>query len=213
MKPARARPEFYRRGFAAILILVLGILIGVGGVIGAAYIINLNRKPLDTIITSTETKKASPLPTSDETANWKTYRGANFKIQYPFDVTVKVDDDGYLWFNKWGPTQKSQTEFYDALNLKIKVEPINGQKLETIAKNSETQSSSGPGDVIKALNKVELNGKQGYTYTSRGLGTFEFTFLDYGKYYLEIINFTADPTNLGFNNTFDQILSTFRFLE
>lgn len=203
-------------GFAQnIIVAIIALALGAVGLI--AYQ-KFSAKLIPTPSPVTTQSPASDLSSEtqmlkDKTANWKTFRGANFEIQYPFDVTVKVDEDGYVWFNKWGPTQKSQTEFYDALNVKIKVQALNGQKLETITKNSETQSSLGPGEVIKALSKIELNGKQGYTYTSRGLGTFEFTFLDYGKHYLEIINFTADPTNLGFKNTVDQILSTFKFLE
>lgn len=88
MKPARViRPESFRKGFAVTLILVLGILIGVGGVFGLAYILKLNRKPFGTIITSNETKKASPLPSSDETANWKTFSDSkfNYSFKYPQD--------------------------------------------------------------------------------------------------------------------------------
>ena len=170
-------------------------------------------------LTNKSQASSSPTATSqsqaaDETADWKTYtnNSLKFSVKYPPDVTVKTDEEGFVWFSKSGATQTSNTEFFDALNLKIKTGSLGGQSLATFANKQFSLSSQPPGEVVANVTKTTLNGKTAYTFTIKGLGVFKHTLVDYTDQYLWVVDFTSDPTNQGFATTVQQILSTFRFL-
>jgi|SRR3989344_1492356 len=204
--PPPKKPFMFSKVLLPFLIIII-LLLGVSGTYLA-----LNFKPLPA---GRQANPLTPTPTPvDETTNWKTYKGSDFEIKYLPDISVKTDEEGYIWFNKRGPTQRPQTEFYDALNLKIKTERLNGRSLESIAQAELSRStSSGLGEIVKTLSKTSFNGKIAYTFTAKGLGIFKYTLVDYGTKYLTVIDFTTDPTNQGFEQTVEQILSTFKFLD
>lgn len=181
--------------------LVAGILLTLG------YQKLINKPQTSPSPASTQTQ------TQDETTSWKTYTDSTlgFSVKYPPDVTVKTDEEGFAWFSKSGPTQTSNTEFFDALNLKIKTGSLSGQSLETFANSQFTLSSQPPGEAVSNVTKTTLNGKNAYTFTVKGLGVFKHTLVDYKDQYLWVIDSTNDPTNQGFAKTVNQILSTFRF--
>lgn len=85
-----------KKGFAAILILgaVLAVL-----VLGATVYLKQTQKPWNLpnqVTVPDKTTKPSPSPTtqSDETANWKMYRNAEFgyEVKYPQHLTPKTEE-------------------------------------------------------------------------------------------------------------------------
>lgn len=187
-------------------IVATALLAGILFTLGYQKLINKPQPSVSPTLTQPQTQ--------DETASWKTYTDSSlgFSVKYPPDVTVKTDEQGFVWFSKSGPTQTPNTEFFDALNLKIKTGSLSGQSLEIFVNNQFALSSQLPGEAVANVTKTTLNGKSAYTFTVKGLGIFKNTFVDYTDQYLWVIDSTNDPTNHGFAKTVDQILSTFKFL-
>lgn len=83
----------HNRGFAPILILLVGVLIG-GAIVGAYYFDkNFQSTPNSSQIIPVPSSTATP----DETANWKTYTSQefNYEILVPTQTEIKIMNDDY----------------------------------------------------------------------------------------------------------------------
>ena len=130
-----------------------------------------------------------------------------FSMKYPSEVT-QSEKDGYITFTQWGPTQKDQTEFYDSINILIKSGSLNGQTLTDYV-NKEVENSKQNGDILEYPKTVILAGVSGLQYKARGLGSFTYYYVPLkNDNFLQIIDGTNDPTNLGFAKTVEVMLST-----
>ena len=164
---------------------------------------------------STPTPTLAPTPTPDITANWKTYTNTEegFSFKHPENLSPDEKEDIVILF-LWGPTQKPDTEFYDGISLQFNFPfKLENKSLESYVDSAITESKQ-TSEIIKAKEKIVINGLNGYTYTERGLGDFQSIFLESSGSVdgIEIVNATRDPTGQGFQQTVDQVLSTFKFI-
>ena len=158
----------------------------------------------------------SPTPVADPMADWLTYTNANicYTFKYPQKVTLTVrQEEKIIHLSLWGPTQQEDTEFYDGISLSFSFPlEISGVSLEDYV-DSKIEESKESGEILKPKEAIAINGINGYTYTSQGLGTFQNIYLQSPDKTctVEITNATVDPTNQGYQETVNQILSTFKF--
>lgn len=159
-----------------------------------------------------------PTPTLDPTANWLTYTNKNICYTFKYPKEVALNEENIIHLSLWGPTQKKDTEFYDGLSLSFSLPFKIGNTTLKDYVDSEIAKVKQQEDIVKILEpkkEITINGINGYTYTSQGLGTFQNIFLQSpdGTCTVEITNATNDPTNQGYQKTVDKILSTFKFVD
>lgn len=167
------------------------------------------------LLTTAPSPLGSPQPEEgDPTEGWKIYQSSTYEVKYPAGFTAGQNQGSILTISKWGPTQKPQTEGYDGIFLNFTpleigtdLETYVQAKIEEIKQQGVAELLSGPEDII-------VSGYTGKTYTAQGLGVYRYLILSSmdGTMLMEIGDSTADPGNLGFSKTVDQILSTFKFL-
>ena len=164
------------------------------------------------------TEVLSPTPTIGATANWLSYADESvcYTFKYPQEITFKIrPEEKIIHLSLWGPTQKQDTEFYDGISLSFSFPlEIGGAALSDYV-DSQIEESKQHGEILKSKETITINGINGYTYTSQGLGTFQNIFLQSPDKTctVEITNATADPSNQGYQKTVDKILSTFKFVD
>lgn len=170
--------------------------------------------PTKTVTQSpTATTTPSPAPTVDPIMEWQTYSTEEdcFSFKYPEEVTFKMQGD-LAHLSLLGPTQKQDTGFFDGISLTFSPPlTISGSLTDYV--DTKVAESKEFGEIIKPKAEITVNGINGYTYTNQGLGTFENIYLQAGdkSCAVEITNSTIDPTNQGYQETVDKILSTFKF--
>ena len=170
--------------------------------------------PTKTVAPSpTATVVPSPIPTVDPMKEWQTYssEGGCFSFKYPQEVEYKMQGD-LAHLSILGPTQKEDTEFFDGMSLTFSSLLAIDVSLKDYV-DSKVDESKQFGEIIKPNAEIIVNGIKGYTYTSQGLGIFESIYLqaEDKSCAVEITNSTVDPTNQGYQETVDKILSTFKF--
>jgi len=214
-------------GFALpIVIIIVALLIAAGGGYYAYKTIQTQKKEGKDIKEAkpelTPSPELTPTPQeteqpADETANWKTYTNSEtgFSFKYPEDISLVEDE--IVRLSLWGPTQKPETEFYDGISLQFELPfKLGNTPLENYVQSAiEAETVEGIAELIKDKEKIVINGLEGYTFTIRGLGDFQYIYLQSSDsvYAIEIVNATQDPTGQGFQQTVDLILSTSKFIK
>lgn len=204
------------KGFAPIIILL--VLVGVALLAYFGYFYKPSVQPPPQPApqeTTSPIPSTTSLETPDPTANWKTYTSSTYSVKYPADFNSQEDEGSVLVISKWGPTQRSETEAYDGIFLRFIPTEIGTNLDDYVNAKIEDLKQQGIVEVLSAPKDVVINGYKGLTYTTLALGTNHHTILASGKgnMFIEIINNTADPGNLGFSQTVNQILSTFKFIQ
>lgn len=164
------------------------------------------------------TETPLPTPTVDPTANWLTYTNENicYTFKYPQEVTLEErKEEDIIHLSLWGPTQKKDTEFYDGISLSFSLPLEIGNTSFKDYVDSKIEESKQHGEILKPREEITINGINGYTYTSQGLGIFQNIFLQSPDKTctVEITNATNDPTSQGYQETVDKILSTLKFTQ
>lgn len=160
---------------------------------------------------------ASPSPAAespDPTAGWKTYQSSTYAVKYPADFTAGQNQGSVLTISKWGPTQKPQTEGYDGIFLSFTPLEIGTTLTAYVEASIKEIKLQGVAELLSGPKDIIVNGYSGKTYTAQGLGVHRYLILSSkdGTMLMEIADSTADPGNLGFSKTVDQILTTFEFI-
>jgi len=164
------------------------------------------------------TEVPSPIPTVDPTANWLAYTNEKicYTFKYPQEVTFKErKEENIIHLSLWGPAQEKDTEFYDGISLSFSLPLEIGNISLKDYVDTKIEESKQHGEILKPREEITINGINGYTYTTQGLGTFQNIFLQSPDKActVEITNATIDPTNQGYQKTVDKILSTFKFVD
>ena len=169
------------------------------------------------VISPKPTEAPLPTPTSDPTANWLTFTQKDICYSFKYPQEIAFNDEDIVRLSLVGPTQKEDTEFYDGLSLTFSL-PL---KIGNLSLNDyvddkiEEVEKGGVAEITKSKKAVLVNEINGYTFTVQGLGTFQNIFLQSldKTCTVEITNATIDPTNQGYQQTIDKILSTFKFVD
>lgn len=163
--------------------ILLAIVSILGSGIGGFFLGKQITRPLATPVPMT----VSPTPTPDPTSNWKSYSGTNYSFKYPGSFEIVSETPELLVLGaKYTLDAKELTPF-----LYISSNPATFVKTEY---NSPNTSLDG----VKVLEMSQLN-NPGDEY--KIIQTF-------GSPRIEIKMFVAGA---GLSQTFDQILSTFKF--
>ena len=161
-------------------------------------------------------------PVADPTADWNTYQkeGIAFTFKYPRNVTLWGREENIIKLSLWGPTQKSDTEFYDGLSLAISLpETLGGKSLKEVVGTAHSEYKVG--EFIEEVGNIEemvINGLDGFAFSLKYIGNqtirdMYFQSSSQPATYVQIVDATNDPTGQGFDKIVDQILSTFKFLD
>lgn len=159
------------------------------------------------------TPTPEPTPTPGPTADWKTHTNTEcgFSIKYPSELTVD-ETRGCVHFSLWGPTQKTDTEFYDGISLLFDSGQLGNKTLKQLV-DEEVAMFQDVGEVLIPPAATTIAGVSGYTFKASGLGVFTYFYVSPKPgAYLEIVDSTVDPTGKGFQKTVDLMLSTLKFL-
>lgn len=147
---------------------------------------------------------------------WETYvnEEMGFSLEHPADV--RVDEPGGagegIRFSVWGPTQATDTELYDGLALSVRKRTLEPTiSLRSYAEDQARQLSD-VGTILEAVHEESIAGKSGYAFTVDSLGVFTIIFLpaENSDIY-EISYIAADPTQQGFADIVEEMLSSIEF--
>jgi photosystem II reaction center protein PsbP len=202
-------------------VLSIVMLISLFVTIGWLVYKNNQLKQEKSLPLSTETISPSPttiispsiIPTIDPMENWQTYSNNEdcFSFKYPKELTFEMQAD-LAHLSIWGPTQKKDTGFYDGLSLTFSPSLTINVPLSDYV-DGKIDESKQFGEIIKAKIEITINGINGYTFTTQGMGKFENIYLQAKdkSCTVEITNASVDPTNQGYQEMVNDILSTFEF--
>lgn len=204
------------------LAIVLLILVLIAAVLGGGYYFGMQKssttqsyKQNPTIFKTPEAiaiKSTLDIPSQDYIpSDWKTYTSVKhgFTIKYPAEAKIDPNKDNrYVLFLITGPTQKEQTELYDAFYLLFTSGSLDGKTLQEYTE-SQGKAIEGVGEVIKPISTIRLANLDGFTYRVRGLGEYTHILLSpKPNVFFEIIDGTNDPTDKGFNKIVEMMLSS-----
>jgi len=183
----------------SISLLILIILVGlVGYYIGNnnKIVKNENKVILPTAaIINEATKVIEPTTIKQELLSYEN-KEKGFLLKYPKSVVFKENEDKSISFEIWGPSQKEDTEFYDGLAISLKALPLKGKTILEIVNENIKGSEEVWGETIDQAEKAILGGVEGLTYKA---GNHQYYYLPLkNNLYLELLNFTQDPSNQGY---------------
>lgn len=201
-----------RRGFAApfVLIGILLLLLIVGG----AYYLGKSSLPAGAPLPSpASTAISTPTPsTTDPTANWKTYTNSEngYTIKYPNDLFVRlVCPKEELDLTLRNPNDKREEIQADSCGRDVRYTV----EMHTYAKRPEEPQSDKDYHIDKE--EITIGGikadKYVYTLINRG------TTAPFSSWFESVLVTRGDKSygiylgNIKLQDTFDQILSTFKF--
>ncbi|HLL60798.1 MAG TPA: hypothetical protein VK338_03705 [Candidatus Nitrosocosmicus sp.] len=203
--------------------IVLLVLVGAGSYMLGAQSEQNKRAQQEMQITPTNPITPSAtgvIPTTvstklaDYTSNWKTYKSGElrFSIKHPQDVSDFTNPGGMVSFSKSGPTQINGSEINDGISLRISGGSLKGQSLNEFMQKEI--KGNGELQLLKPISQTSINNLAAYTFKLRGLGEFTYFYIPVkDNEYIEIVDSTVDPTNQGYHEIVDQMLSTFKLEE
>ncbi len=206
--------------------LMLSVLVVVGIVLLAIVIFFISQR-LPSEVSTNDTKlttaiiisptssinenQVSPITTvqEDVLANWKTFSNAYFSFRYPPDVLLTEREANEIVLQKWGPTQKVDTEFYDGISISIQPFELPVTAEEYAKVKIEEVERNGIGEISESLKPIQVGAYSGVTFSVVGLGNYRTIILKSPNVMIiKIIDSSNDPGQLGFSRVVDQILTT-----
>ena len=160
---------------------------------------------------SIDENQVSPTTTvqEDALANWKTFSNAYFSFRYPPDVLLIEREASEVVLQKWGPTQKTDTEFYDGISISFQPFELPVTAEEYVKVKIEEVERNGIGEISESLKPIQVGAYSGVTFSVAGLGNYRTIVLKSPNVMiLKITDSSNDPGQLGFSRVVDQILTT-----
>ena len=229
------RDKSAQRGFATPSVIAVVSLIIVTLGLGSYFLLSQKLKPTPqsqpTQTPTRETSGFTPSP-QDETANWKTYRNEeySFEVKYPQNffaldplVTVPVDEQTKIIYKVNFAEKKYQNQQVDYPYIVIRIITTALSSQEWFNKYSTERifDSSAPKEPVNYLyygvkygGAKKIGSLQGIQFTSKGINFKSTLTLLKGNDNL-LFDISNIETELGVisNNIYNQILSTFKFLD
>lgn len=156
----------------------------------------------------------SPCPNSTltaDTATTTTLQGQGFTLRYPASFTLKEEPVGTYVLTRVGPTQSLNTELFDGTALIIRWHDLQGRSLENFVDHQIAAAGlDGISVIVRGRQPVTIGQYNGYSYVLEGLGTYTKSFImkDSASQVLQLEYLVEDPTNLGFQQQINQIMSS-----
>jgi len=194
-----------QKGFAPILILV-GVLVLIAG---GVYYLGIKKAPVQQVqnpMVTFQTAQATPTPsTSDQTVNWKTYTNNENNYSFKYPQTWQLEQEGTT-IRIFDPKSKYSESFSF-----ITYSPVSPKKLSLLSIEDFVKQQQ---DNIPYLQftPITIGGIEGKRTTDiPGADVYDTVFVKRGStiYKIELSNEGASITK----DTFDQILSTFKFTQ
>lgn len=135
-----------------------------------------------------------------------------FSLTHPAILAPEVLGDGAVAFTLFGPTQAQDTEFFDGINLSFMQNLTGGEDFYSLVKQSRQNLADIYGeDVVSQIDPIEIAGRSGFIFNDH---MAQYIYVSQGKEkYLEILNMTADPENLGYKQTAFEMIESLKILE
>lgn len=142
---------------------------------------------------------------------------AIFSVLYPGEYKQDTQGENQYRIYKQGPTQTGQTEMYDGVIINFETIKLGDQNLsDWIDSRISSSIQNGMSELVKEKTEIKVNDYPGYAYTLRGLGEFETLVIQKdanSDFAVGITTLIADPGDLGFEQEFENILSTITLLK
>jgi len=161
---------------------------------------------------------ATVLPTAEDTQTmdrqpqgWSVYQSEEgWSLDYPAELEVRETQEGGVNFNYMGETQTLGTELFDGYSINIRMSGLGTNSLEELVERERQEMIEEPAvmEVSEAQEKM-VAGFEGYEFEVKSLGVFRHLYLLVGEgEYLEISYLVADPENVGYQDTVDEMLES-----
>ncbi|OGE45837.1 hypothetical protein A3B39_01245 [Candidatus Daviesbacteria bacterium RIFCSPLOWO2_01_FULL_37_10] len=213
-----------QKGLAPILIVILVAVLGIGGYFvytslrGGMY---QTVRPDTAISPSTSPTTATPTPSSDPTANWKTYQSANFSFKYPSNGVVKNASSTIVFVSYQEDTKPYWTFSVSTTDnpMHLSTKQIVDKIVSDLKSNQNAPWAKSQADQMSDTMKAYTNGQ----ITGIKLQSFDE---GYPQSFGRVVQATENKIyefNIGDGSgggvsdedekLFDQILSTFKFTQ
>lgn len=159
--------------------------------------------------TPTATESAMIIP-----SDWKYFNetGTNVRFYYPPDFDISKNSNGSVNLGIWGPTQTADTELFDGIGLTISTSVFTEENFLNFVETKWNEASQSAVTTVGDIEESSINGKTAYQYEEEGLGVFTNIYIPFeGKNYIHVSALVSDPTNAGFQETVNKILSTIEY--
>lgn len=173
-----------------------------------AQITQLAKTVLEEISDSTSTNTspseetnsvANPTETYTPESKMLKWENDYFSFFYPPGITITDEGASTLELQQIGPSQQEGTEFYDGLNVHMRVREISELTAQTMAMNKISEiNQEDIGSVESGLTEITIGGKTAYTFVEKSLGTFKWYYFDLpNKLILEVTDgsISANPAD------------------
>lgn len=222
-------------GFAHLIVVILIVIIGIGALGYFAYKngqVKISTETTSSSPTSQQNPSLSPTRivvqkttlTSDPTANWKTYNDSNNQFSFKYPANINKGGVGVV-SGPFTGTSSIVESFSDPTTVRegtdahfdgFTIYTVSNMKVSNFEKYIDneiaTMKASPFADTGKVLTKnaLNLNGVKGYSVEFSSSTKYYYLLSEDEKVLIEISRIF---TNQSFATTFDQILSTFKFLD
>lgn len=191
------------------VIIAIAILL----ILSYLYISKNNRTPDITLEDSPEPKQSIKVENVEITDTYVLYENLDkkFSVLHPDYITPEDFPDGYTAFVIEGPTQKADTEFFDGMVVSFISSPLGDRSLEEFARENRDMLIDIQGEVVSGISNININGKNGLVFSDP---VAQYIYLPQNNnYYLEVVNMTADPGNLGYKEISYKIIESILILD
>lgn len=174
-------------------------------------VLNQQATPTIQLISSTPKTVSSISIFPDETAGWKTYTSKKLSFSFKYPPEYKVPEENNNYISLISPSNP-KTKKNEELTIEIyasEAEP-NESLIDFVKKKKEQSDSLGSNTKILKEEEILIDGIKAVKQTWEGMGTGQTILFIKNNKEFGIIKYPAVTTR---DNEFDQILSTFKFLD
>lgn len=212
-----------QKGFAPIILLIGVLVITLAA--GGAYYYYQSKQKLSTYSPPTPTNntvQTTPSPTPNPTANWETYENAYYSFKYPDDWDLEIDSKKdsneiipsvYIHYHYTDDPSKGRYNFYfgDSIRFSI-IKAVSNSNLDIYIQ----EIINNQGNIVSKIKDVVIDGIKGRRFTFGGQFSADTIYAKRDDLIFNIShNEVVDKSHINSidETTYNQILSTFRFLD
>jgi len=175
---------------------------------------NLDVKPSETEVFDQVSPTIFEQEAEVSDSDYEIYTSENmgFSVEHPKNVPVNFYEDGSIGFLIKGPTQETETEFYDGMVVVFQKMPLEGKTLAVIVEENRSIyiDIQGAEANVSPIKNVNVGGVEGLNFSEQ---TGEYIFLPVSTdSYLSIANLTSDPGELGYEKIAKKIVESVKIL-